>query len=288
MLYHIIFNPTASNGKSRIQLDRFVERLQSAGAAYEIHETKGKGHAETIVRELGDEATDVVVVGGDGTLHEVLNGLYAPQETRLTVVPAGTGNDFAVAANIPFDAYRVAEMTLYGEPKETDYMETPNRRCMNVGGLGMDVEVLECCARGKLKGKIKYLLSLISCLFTFRGYRVRAEVNGEILERKALFAAVCNGSQIGGGIRICPNAKIDDGKAELVIVRQMSFFGIIRAFISLMRGKILTFKSTEHFYCDGVEIVPDEPRTVQLDGELYDGNHALKLGIRRGLKIYRE
>lgn len=287
MSYHIIFNPTAQNGKSGDKLERVVACLRAAGAEYEVHETAYKGHAESIAREYSEENKDIIVVGGDGTIHEVLNGLLDPQEIRLTIVPAGTGNDFATAAKIPFDPDMVMALTLNGEPKETDYMETAQRRCLNVGGLGMDVEVLERCARGSLKGKVKYLISLLTCLFTFRGYRIRVSVNGEILDRNALFAAICNGSQIGGGIRICPDAEIDDGKLELVLVRQMNIFGIIRAFISLMRGKILTFKKTEHFYCDSVKILPDSPKTVQLDGELYDGNRTMEVDIARGLKIYR-
>lgn len=287
MRYHIIFNPTAQNGKSREILEQITACLEEAGVEYEVHETLYVGHAEEIAREYSVENRDIIVVGGDGTFHEVLNGLENPQETRLTLVPAGTGNDFATALKIPFDPEKIVALTLKGNPKETDYMEAMNRRCLNVGGLGMDVDVLERVSRGRMKGKVKYLFSLLSSMFAFKGYRMRVSVNGKVLDKNALFAAVCNGSLFGGGICICPGAQADDGKLELVLVEQMNFFGIIRAFISLMCGKILRFKKTTHLYCESVTILPESAKTVQLDGELYEGRRTLDFNIKRGLKIYR-
>ncbi|MBP5242080.1 MAG: diacylglycerol kinase family lipid kinase, partial [Clostridia bacterium] len=289
-MYHVIYNPTAQAGNNRHILERVEARLKEVNAKYELHPTSYAGHAEALAREYTNTAdmgasdfAEIIVIGGDGTIHEVLNGLCDPARVRLAIVPAGTGNDFVAAAGIPQSVEKVMDIVLQRRAKNTDYIVTGDRRCMNVGGLGMDVEVVERVAQGTMKGRIKYLLSLISCVFTFKGYRMQIEMNGETREVNALFAAVCNGSQFGGGIRICPGAKVDDGKLELIVVPQMGFFGIIRAFASLMAGKILKFPTTEHYYCDSVKIIPDKVRTVQLDGELYAANAVFDCKVASGL-----
>ncbi len=287
MKYHIIYNPTAKSGKSKAAFDRVIARLQEAEKEFEVHETLFKGHAEVLASELGVGEKEIIVIGGDGTVHEVLNGIVSPESARLAIIPAGTGNDFCVAAGIPEDTDLIMDKVLKGETKGTDYIDFAGRRCMNVGGLGMDVDVLERVMRGRTHGKLKYLRSLLVSIFAFKGYEVKISVNGEVHTEKALFAAVCNGSQIGGGIKICPGAKIDDGKLEVVLVKRLGFFGIIKTFIALMQGKILTCPVTKHFYCEAAEILPDAARTIQLDGELYHDYRVLDAKIQRGLKIYR-
>ena len=287
MKHHIIYNPAAQGGGSRAVLDKVCARLKEAGREYEVHETMYRGHARDIAAGLPAGEEELIVVGGDGTFHEVLNGLAAPEKMRIALIPAGTGNDFCVAADSSFDPDAAMAPVLRGDVKPVDYIDFSGKRCLNAGGMGMDVDVLERCARGSAKGRLKYLRSLIASLFAFRGCDVRLSVNGKVYSEKALLAAVCNGDRIGGGIRICPQAKVDDGKLEVVLVPQLKFSGMVRAFIALMRGKILSFPQTLHFYCEEAEIFPDRARTVQLDGELYKDCRVLDAKVVHGLQIYR-
>jgi diacylglycerol kinase (ATP) len=158
---------------------------------------------------------------------------------------------------------------------------------MNVAGLGMDVEVLERCNRGKMRGKLKYLFSLVQSLFAFKGCKVEIE-NGEHKEtRAALIAAVCNGDRFGGGIRICPVADPADGKMDVVVVDCIGGkLQIIKAFMQLMKGKILSYPAATHFACESVRFTPELPCTLQLDGELYR-DIPFEARIKSGLKIYR-
>lgn len=286
-LHYIIFNPKAKNGRSEKICAKVRGMLEEAGRRYVLLETERRGHATALAAELPDDAEELIVIGGDGTFHEVLNGLKAPEKMRIAFIAGGTGNDFCAGAGISEDPERILSLVLKGAAKETDYIAFGEKRCLNVGGLGMDVDVLERCARGRLHGRIKYLCSLVVSVLTFRGYDMTLYVNGEERKRRALFTAVCNGDRIGGGIRICPHADPEDGKLEVVMVPQMGFFRMVRAFLSLMRGRILSFPETEHDYCDAVRITTEIPRTVQMDGELYGGYTDVKAEIRRGLKIYR-
>ena len=158
---------------------------------------------------------------------------------------------------------------------------------MNVAGIGMDVDVLERCNRGKLKGKMKYLLSLIQSLFAFKGLPICIESEGREEKHDALIAAACNGSQFGGGIEICPAAEPDDHLIDVVVVDCIGGkWKIIKAFIELMKGRVLQYPLTTHFRAERVRFSSDKPVTAQLDGELYQ---ELEFDVKlcKGLRFYR-
>lgn len=171
--YHIISNPAAGKTKSGKSLQIVQDVFTESGAAFETHLTERAGDATEIARRLTENGeTEIIALGGDGTLHEVLNGLADPSACNFGLIPSGTGNDFAEKIGLPLDADATARIVLKGEVKETDYLEVGGMRCMNVAGVGMDVDVLERCQKGKMKGKLKYFKSLLQSLFSFKGYRV--------------------------------------------------------------------------------------------------------------------
>ena len=242
-MYHIILNPVAGKKKAQKNLAIAESFFKERGIAYEAHQTCAVHDAEDIARRLtlaGE--TELIVIGGDGTLHEVLNGIVDPTKVKLGLIPSGTGNDFAENAGIPENAEKALEIIVGGEAKETDYLEVGGKRCMNVGGIGMDVDVLERCNRGKLKGKIKYLMSLLQSLFAFKGLPILIESEGREEKHDALIAAACNGTQFGGGIEICPTAVADDQLIDVVIVDCIGGkWKIVKAFIELMKGRVLQY-----------------------------------------------
>lgn len=319
-MYHIIANPASGKRKEKRNLETVKRVFDERGAKYLVYETTRPGEATEIAAKLTAKAnealeeaaladggtvaetegtsavckedkarvsyTDIVVVGGDGTVHEVLNGIGNISACRLGLIPSGTGNDFAVAAKIPMDAEAAAKLILDGEAKETNFLTVGGVRCMNIGGLGMDVDVLVRCKKGRVKGRIKYLLSLLQSLFAFKGYSIVIESGERKETHKALIAVACNGTQIGGGIRICPASVIDDGKIDVMAVECMGKIQIVKAFLYLMKGKVLDYPAAEHFLCERVKITPASPCTVQLDGELYNGLD-FDAKVESGLKIYR-
>lgn len=286
--YHIISNPAAGKTKSSKKLEIVEKVFTDRGVAFETHLSRGVGDAANIARELtANGEREIVALGGDGTLHEVLNGIVEPQNCRLGLVPAGTGNDFAEKAGLSLDVETASKFILDNEPKPTDYLEVGGVRCMNVAGVGMDVDVLERCKKGKLKGKIKYLLSLLKSLFSFKGCKIEILADGVQEKRSVLLGAVCNGGQFGGGIPICPAADIGDGKMDVVVVDCIGGkFKIIKAFLQLMKGKILQYPATKHFLCEQVKFLPETPCTMQLDGELYK-DMAFDVKLKKGLQFYR-
>lgn len=223
-MFHFIVNPTARSVKRKRVIEKISSAMDKAGEKYELHFTERKGHAGEYARELSENGEcDIIAVGGDGTLHEVLNGITKTDNVTLGLIPCGTGNDFAVAADIPLKVEDAVNRILERKISLVNYIGIGDKKSINAAGCGMDVDVLHRSYSGKIQGKIKYLLSLIQSVFLFRGYPLTVEVNGEKKRHNALFACVCNGSQIGGGIKICPAAKIADGQLDLVVVDKLGF-----------------------------------------------------------------
>lgn len=286
-MYHIISNPTAGKRGNKYCLELAKSVFDEAGAEYSVYETTKPGEAQEIAKRLTENgATELVVVGGDGTLHEVLNGIVDPTVCRLGLVPAGTGNDFAEVAKIPLNASEAAKLILKGETKKTDYFTVGGTRCMNIAGMGIDVDVLDRCRKGKLKGRIKYFISLFQSVLAFKGLKVSFQKGDGKIEKNVMIAAVCNGRQFGGGMPVCPLSEIDDGKLDVVVVEYIKGLGnIVKAFSKLMKGEILGEKITEHFLCDEI-VISSEHCPKQLDGEIYD-ELAFSVKLESGLNVYR-
>lgn len=289
-MLNLITTPKALKKKGKKILASVEARLKKEGVEYRVFVTERKGHATEIARTLTQEEgeTLLVVMGGDGTINEVLNGISRPEDCILGLIPAGTGNDFASFASVPHGSSAL-DLILNGEAKFTDYIQFDDgRRTMNIAGIGMDVDILSRCERGKFfHGKIKYFISLIASLIKYRGLKVRVTAGDFCEEHNTLIAAVCNGAQFGGGIPICPPAVIDDGKMELIVIDSPKRSKLPWALIKLMKGKILTLPIAKRITCERAEILPETACTAQYDGELFEAS-VLRAEIVTGkLRIFR-
>ncbi len=287
-MYHIIANPKAGDKKVKRLLKRTLKLLDDAGVEYVLHETQYKHHATEIVAELTKEdGMNVIALGGDGTVHDVLNGIRDVTKCNFGIIPLGTGNDFAASAKIPYNVKKAVELILSGQTKPTDFLEVGGKRCMNVAGVGIDVDVLVRCEKARAKGKQKYTQNMIISFFKFHGYDLTVECEGEVLVKKTLMVTACNGKQFGGGLKICPVAEIDDGKMDVMVVDCFkSKWRILDAFIRLKTGVVMSYPHKQYFRTDRVKITPKNPCVVNLDGELYEGLD-FDAKICHGLNMFR-
>lgn len=265
------------------------EVFENAGKKVSIFYTKERGHAKRIAEELtsgGVECT-IVVMGGDGTLHEVLNGIKDFEHCCLGLIPTGTGNDFAVAARIPADIKKAAQIIAFRAPERIDYIELSNGlKSINAVGMGIDVDVLKHAYAKKGGGKGKYLSSLIYCLAHFKSYNFTVEYDSKSEKHYGLIAALGNGNQIGGGIKIFPEAKINDGYMDILMVDYISRFKTIFAFLKLMRGKINGIKEVTAAKVKSASFATETPCSIQAEGEIYDGMKLEARIVEGGLKFY--
>ena len=269
-----IVNPTAGgkDGKKiKKALPKIEKHLLEKGVKYVIHMTKHVHQATEITDKLIKQgATCIVVIGGDGTLHEVINGFSNFDKVSLGIIPCGTGNDFASALGLPLDPIEALDVILETQPKYTDFMQMPTVRGLNVIGMGIDVEVLKKYQALKRKTKFKYTWCLIKTLFDFKSTEFEVEIDGEKTHTRSFIAAIANGHRFGGGIKICPVAKTDDKKLNFIAVREIKGLKLVLAFLKLKQGKILSFPQTIHQTTTEVKITPEKPYSVNVDGELYE------------------
>ena len=269
-MLNVIVNPKIRKMKKLVaEID---VRMKERGVACRFFYSSKRGDARKYAHSLTAAGqTQLVVVGGDGTVNEVLSGMVDPSAVTLGIIPAGTGNDFAAAVGIPLGAKAVS-CILDGEPQPVDYIECGTRRALNIAGTGMDVEILRRCENMRCGGRRgKYFRSLLATLFRYKGSRLLVTVNGETREYNAMIAAVCNGKQLGGGIPLCPAAQPDDGVMELVVVDCPPRRKLLPKLVRLMRGKLLEEPITHHIGCSAATVTsPDGKLYVQYDGEIFE------------------
>lgn len=271
-MFHLIVSENNLKKKGK-KVEKVISSFNSAGAEYALHVTGSRDELKEIIRNLtSDEGNAIIVLGGDGTLHDTLNAFVDFEKNSLGIIPLGTGNDFAAAAKIPTDTKKATELILNGTPSHIDYIEFDGGlRSLNAFGMGIDVDVLKRTYSKNSVKRSKYLKAFIVCLAKFKSHNFTIRYNGVEERHFGMIAAVGNGRQFGGGIKLFPEAKIDDGYLDLFMVDFVSKARILGAFIKLMRGKVNRVKQVKAVRVKEVEIVPDsENYTLQADGELYD------------------
>lgn len=257
--------------------------LASVGARAEVVRTDAPGSAETLsARGLREGFAPIVAVGGDGSVHEVVNGLLrarlggapdapgASPPPEFGVVPTGSGNDFARAARVPADIGRAVRAILEGPRRSVDAARCGDRAFVNAASVGFDAEVAGIVARaGRLlrsTGPLLYPLAVARAVPRYAVRPMRIDVDGTTLERRALLVAVANGPFYGGGFRICPEADPGDGWLDVLVLGDLTLLQAIRLLPRLRAGTHVGDAKVEHFRARAVR-VSGVTAPIQLDGE---------------------
>ncbi|CDD68970.1 diacylglycerol kinase catalytic region [Firmicutes bacterium CAG:475] len=288
-MYHIIVNPQGGKGKSLKALTTVEEIFKNNNAQYVVHKTEYAGHATEIARELSKTPdTNIVVMGGDGSFHEVLCGIDNFDNVTLGLVACGSGNDFIKKSGHSTNVKEAVQTILNGKVGFVDYMELGKYRCLNVGGGGMDVDVLLKYANCKtLKGKAAYYYSLFYTLLHTRFHHLRITADGVTKDTSVFMIGVGNGGFIGGGIPICPNAIVDDGLLNVGYVSEMKKSKIIFRLFKFLKGKHVGTDWGGEYTAKKVTIEALDDSRFELDGEIIDDTKLDIEVVHNKLKMFR-
>ena len=288
-MYHIIVNPIGGKGKTLKALEEVENMFKAHGAEYAVHKTEYAGHATEIARELSlIPNTNIVAMGGDGSFHEVLCGIENFDNVTLGLVACGSGNDFIKKSGHPAKVADAVKIILDGNVGYVDYMELGNQRCLNVGGGGMDVDVLLKYEKVKrLKGKAAYYYSLLYTLLHTRFHNLRLTVDGETKDMSVFMIGVGNGGFIGGGIPICPNAVVDDGLLHIGYVSEMKKYKIVGRLLKFLGGKHVDTEWGGELTGKEITIEALDDSRFELDGEIIPETTLNIKVVSGALKMFR-
>jgi YegS/Rv2252/BmrU family lipid kinase len=287
----LILNPNADMGnawKLASDLRPVVAEFGGADWSGTVYPT----HAIELATQAADEGYELVIAaGGDGTVHEVINGLMAvPKEKRprFGVVPLGSGNDFAHAVGIPPNAVEALRQVINGKPHAVDIglVETENGRREywdNTLGIGFDATVtIRTHTLPVLRGFLMYFTAVMQTIaFNHDAPQMQFKTDEETWHKETLMMVVCNGPREGGGFLVAPEAKNDDGIFHYAAINKVSRPMMLRLVPEVMNGTHGKFEQIRMGTLKKMELQADAPFRIHIDGEVFAG-----FGTEvRGLKI---
>ncbi|SHN27331.1 diacylglycerol kinase [Gracilibacillus kekensis] len=267
----IIYNPTSGRELFKKELPEVLRRFEEAGYETSTHATTCEGDAIDAAKYAVENKFELIIAaGGDGTVNEVLHGI-AEQDHRpqLAVIPVGTTNDFARALGIPRDIQKAVSVILEHNIRKLDIGKVNEHYFMNIAGGGKLTE-LTYEVPSKLKtmlGQLAYYLKGIEMLPSLKPINVQIEYDGKIFEDEIMLFLVSNTNSVGGFEKIAPEAKMDDGYFDLVILRKTNLAEFVRIASLATRGAHLEDKNIFYTKANRIKVSTDEKMQLNLDGE---------------------
>jgi diacylglycerol kinase (ATP) len=233
----LLVNPTSGKGRAARIAGPVAIRLRAGGA--EVTEIVGADAADAedqARKAVADGIDALVALGGDGIVHTAIQAV-ADTGVPLGIVGAGTGNDLARELHIPGDPTAAADLVLSATPRRIDGVRSDGRWFGGVLGSGFDSMVNERAnTMSWPKGKSRYNLAILAELRVFKPLPFRLTLDGEVWETEAMLVAVGNGTSYGAGMRVCPDAILDDGLLDVTVLGPVSKLTFIRTFPNVYKG----------------------------------------------------
>ncbi len=283
-----IANPVAALGRCMTRWERLLFWLRRQGMHLETWWTERAGHACELAREaIRARVERILAVGGDGTVHEVINGMAALFHRRQTVpvlgiVPLGRGNDYARTMHIPHRPRAMLRVALQADPVWVDLGEieftatdgtTARRYFINVAGIGFDAVVAARMNRPEVlrsawRWWVSYLASILRSITQLQHYRVRAQLAGRVIESRAFLWVMALGRYFGGGLRIAPMANVQDGLMEILWGERFTPARVVRILPLVYIGRHIGRPGIHHARAASLKLDADPPAPLEADGEV--------------------
>ena len=302
-MYYIIVNPVAGRGKTLHFLPYLTKRFDDNNIPFKVHITEKVMDGYHIAKEsCQSDCLGIIGIGGDGTMQEIATGMIdGNTKSPLGIFVAGSGNDFAMS----LEGSKSAAMAIRKSPIDIatrDFFERVRRRqtrtvdiikangmaYLNIGNIGLDARIVKNAIDLKPKyGRHAYLAAVYKSIIQHENMQLKITADGKNLDGQYTLIAICNGQYYGGGMRIAPGAKIDDGKMTLCLVDALSRPKTMVIFPSLMMEQHTRLKAVRFIECEEISITSSSQTTLCLDGNLYpiDGQAHFKI-LPKALDVF--
>lgn len=259
-----LINPSSCKKK----LDYYMKRIKELYPDSEIRLSEKANDFSEFAREYS--GAELYSVGGDGSFLELLNGAVF-SDNALCAIPGGSGNDFVRATGSPKSFSKAIKLAKYKTERMIDCGKCNDTYFANIGSAGFDAEVVIHAKKFKnndLLRPFSYILGLFDTVFNYRGTDMEIEIDGEKMSGRYYLVCVANGQYYGGGIRIAPQAELEDGLFDVLIADNMNPWELIGFLPSIPSGRHLKTKYSHLYKAKTVTVRSNEEFHVQLDGEM--------------------
>jgi diacylglycerol kinase (ATP) len=272
--YKLIMNPVAGRGKAGVYALRAFERFRAQGVVFSAEQTKSPGDAGRIAREALPDHDVIVAVGGDGTVNEVMQGMLF-SDRPLGIIPAGSGNDFIKALGIPNNIEKAVQIIMQGRARRIDAGRMNGRYFANAVGIGFDAAVNRASygISHSKRGLLLYLCALVKTLGKYQPVAMTVSMNGRTESGDFFLLTAGNGTTVGGGFRLTPRARLDDGLLDVTRIKPIALLPLLWHLPKVFLGaieRVPAYAAMERTSRLVVEC--SGPVPVHLDGEVYRGD----------------
>lgn len=282
--WFVIVNPNAGIRLGEKDWNEIAYLLTEAGIDYTNVFTDAPLHAIKLAKKYIEAGyRKIIVVGGDGTLNEVINGVvkqkrFAPDEVIVAMIPVGTGNDWCRTFKIPENYKEAIKVIAKCKTARQDIgmirYDVDGSECtryfLNMAGIGFDGAVAKRTNRLKAKGKggpLSYLINLFTTLLSHKATLARIIIDNKPYEEEAFTISVAIGQFNGGGMKQAPSAITDDGLFDITLIRHVTRMTVLRNIKKLYDGSYVTLKQVKQFRGKIVRIEAEPPLIMEADGE---------------------
>jgi len=278
--FFVVANP--ASGRKRISevLQATTEFLQEKNQEYKVLETTLESRGTTTVKNnLNSSFTDVVIVGGDGTINEVVNGMRF--DLPVSIIPAGTGDDYAKALGISKNREELLSRIIDGEILNVDLGICNGRKFVNGVGIGFDGQIVADMLQKTvrfLSGHAKYYYHVLQILSTYKNRDFEVELDGTHIQKKMMAMTIAKGTTFGGGFKLTPHGNLTDGKLAICELGDISPIRRYLNILKLQNGSHDTVRDVELYRAKTVKIKENPLLEGHIDGE-YLGKPPFEINV---------
>lgn len=272
----VVVNPRGGTRRGLAVLERVTPTFASAGIEMDVRVTERPGHAREIARTLDLTGVDgVCAIGGDGTVHEVADGVLQrgePIDVALGIIPAGTGNTLAQHLSCE-DPLEAARRIVAGETRPLDVVRVTLDDevifCVDIVGWGAVSDINANAERLRRLGPSRYGLAALWQILRAKRRRATLTLDGQSIDDEFLFVMACNPKYTGSNMMLAPRAEIGDGKLDVVVVRRATRWQMLKLFSKVFDGSHVALDYVEYHQVRSFSIASQTHDDLDLDGEMH-------------------
>lgn len=291
--FFVVANPVSGTKKVETILRELVDYFASKNYPFDVYLTSKSNNGWKIVADnFTEKYTDLVILGGDGTINEAVNGLK--YDRPVSILPSGSGNDFCKTLDIGESIEEQIQTLDHGLPVKVDIGECNGRKFVNGVGVGFDGQIVADMQSRKtlLRGAAKYYYFVLRILASYKSRRFSYQIDGKQYEKDLILFCVGNGTTFGGSFKLIPNSSLIDGKLDVCEIGKIS---ALKRFLNIHRlqdGSHGALKAVNFYQAETLRIEANPALFAHIDGE-YFGNppfqfkvlpNALTLRVRTALR----